>query len=84
MGGGVDHWALGAGGPDSAGGGGGRSLRGSQRLARHGDRPQDPVSQPGHSGIDPWTPGFRTADAPAHDAGQEEPARGLLADQGAS
>lgn len=27
--------------------------------------------------------GFRTADSPAHDASQEEPAGGLLADQGA-
>lgn len=78
---GVNHWALGAGRPGSAGGRGGGGHRGGQRLARQGDRLQDPVTQPGNSGVDPRTPGFCAADSPADDAGQEEPAGGLLADQ---
>lgn len=84
MGGGARQPALRAGGPGSAGGGGCRRHRGGRRLACRGDRLEDPVPQPGHPGVDPRPPGFRTANAPADDAGQEEPARGLLADQGAS
>ena len=53
------------------------------RSARSGNGLQDPVTQPGHSGVHPRMPGFCTADSPAHDAGQEEPSGGLLADQGA-
>lgn len=84
MGGGAHRGARRAGGPSSAGGGGSRCRRGGRRLACRGDRLEDPVPQPGDPGVDPRPPGFRTADAPADDAGQEEPARGLLADQGAS
>lgn len=69
------------------GGVGGRRARsqgGGRRGAPRASDLQDPVPQPGDPGVDPWTPRFCTANAPAHDARQEEPARGLLADQGPS
>lgn len=81
---GVGHPALRAGRQGSAGGGRRWSHGGDPRSIPCAGHLQDPVPQPGDSGVDPWAPCFCTANAPAHNTSQEEPSRRLLADQGSS
>lgn len=45
---------------------------------------QDPVAEPGDTGINPRPVDLSTAHTPAHHPGQEEPPRGTFAHQGAS